>query len=184
LLAPVIEHVLKIPGADLLDMNSPAPIAANEEKEMLFKVSAQVRMVFALALVAGFVGLTLSLSPGVASASSQHGNLHALKDCTDYTGAAGDHCTISKSNLKAIPAGSRVVYASAMAADGSLDSDITLVALPGNTAVGHCTLNSTTLLCTFSGGTGELAGFTARLDVSPPRDGVNWHWDGPYSFDP
>jgi hypothetical protein len=32
LLDPLIEHVPKIPGADFLDMNSPAPLAANEER--------------------------------------------------------------------------------------------------------------------------------------------------------
>jgi hypothetical protein len=37
---------------------------------MLFKVSAQVRKVFALVLVAAFVATTLSLSTGVASANS------------------------------------------------------------------------------------------------------------------
>jgi hypothetical protein len=38
---------------------------------MLLKVSAHLRMVFALALVAGFMGLTLSLSPENASAAAR-----------------------------------------------------------------------------------------------------------------
>jgi hypothetical protein len=61
--------------------------------------------------------------------------------------------------------------------------------LPGpgnNTASGHCRLNLVTGigLCTFSGGTGKFTHFAASVNVSPPTDGVNWHWDGTYSFSP
>jgi hypothetical protein len=35
-----IEPVLTIPGADLLDMHEPAPLAAHEEKENAFKECA------------------------------------------------------------------------------------------------------------------------------------------------
>jgi hypothetical protein len=38
-------------------------------------------------------------------------------------------------------------------------------------------------LCTFSDGLGDFAGFHARIRVTPPNDGVNWHWDGTYDFD-
>jgi hypothetical protein len=51
---------------------------------MQFKVSAHVRRVFGLVLVAGFVALTLSLSPGVASADGggDHHNRHHEADVT------------------------------------------------------------------------------------------------------
>ena len=69
-----------------------------------------------------------------------------------------------------------------------LDSNVVLYAGSGDWAVGRCTLDlSTTLgLCTFSDGTGDLTGFTARVNVSPvsPPDGVDIQWDGTYSFDP
>jgi hypothetical protein len=54
----------------------------------------------------------------------------------------------------------------------------------GNKAVGRCTLDGATGpgLCTFSDGTGRLAGFGARVDVSPPTDGVHWQWIGAYEF--
>jgi hypothetical protein len=50
----------------------------------------------------------------------------------------------------------------------------------------RCSLNRATGLglCTFSGGTGKFSFFKASIDVSPPTDGVNWHWDGTYSFRP
>jgi len=66
-----------------------------------------------------------------------------------------------------------------------LDSNVVLDAGGGNRAIGRCTLDllSGIGLCTFSDGIGNLAGFHARARVSPPTDGVNWHWDGFYSFD-
>jgi hypothetical protein len=123
------------------------------------------------------------------SGSPRSGALHVTKECTAYTGQAGDFCTIASSNLKEIEVGSKVFYA--RAADfstGLLESDVVLN-LPGpgnNTASGHCHLNLVTGigLCTFSGGTGKFTQFAASVNVSPPSDGVNWHWDGTYSFSP
>ena len=125
-----------------------------------------------------------------ASASfPRTGKLHVTKECSTWAGKAGDVCTITSSNLDAIEVGSRVVYA--QAADFgtfTLDSDVVLDP-PGpgnNVAFGHCHLNLMTGigLCTFSGGTGKFTHFDASVDVSPPTDGVNWHWTGTYSFSP
>jgi hypothetical protein len=65
-----------------------------------------------------------------------------------------------------------------------LDSNIVLDAGNGNRAVGRCTLDLATGLglCTFSDGMGRLSGFNARIRVSPPTDGLNWHWDGTFGF--
>ena len=115
---------------------------------------------------------------------TQSGELHVTKECSEYKGAAGDHCTIKSSNIGEITDGSRVVYASA-AADGSLDSDIVLESGPGSTADGHVNLDlgAGTGSITFTGGTGTLAGFKASLKVSADATGL-WHWDGTYSLDP
>jgi hypothetical protein len=135
-----------------------------------------------------------SASPAVSSLAAtpsfpRSGALHVTKDCSAWAGQAGDICTITSSNLDAIEVGSRVVYA--QAADFgtfTLDSDVVLD-LPGpgnNVAFGRCHLNLVTGigLCTFSGGTGKFTHFDASVDVSPPTDGVNWHWTGTYSFSP
>jgi hypothetical protein len=135
-----------------------------------------------------------SASPAVSSLAMtpsfpRSGELHVTKECSAYAGQAGDVCTITSSNLDAIEVGSRVVYA--RAADFvtfTLDSDVVLDS-PGpgnNVAFGHCHLNLVTGigLCTFSGGTGKFTHFDASVDVSPPTDGLNWHWTGRYSFDP
>ena len=126
----------------------------------------------------------------LASASfPRSGELHVTKECSTWAGRAGDVCTITSSNLKEIEVGSRVVYAQAANfGTFTLDSDVVLDP-PGpgnNTASGHCHLNLVTGigLCTFSGGTGKFTFFNASVDVSPPSDGVNWHWDGTYSFSP
>ena len=154
---------------------------------MQFKVSEHVRKVLALVLVAGFAALALSLSPGAASASSpRSGELHVTKECSAYTGAAGDFCTITSSNLAAITVGSTVTYARAVDAPAQqLDSNIVLDGGGGNTAVGHCRVSLVTWIgqCTFSGGTGTLTGFHARAAVSP-LGGPNFAWDGTYSFSP
>ena len=130
----------------------------------------------------------------LASASfPRSGAIHVTKKCPapEYSGQAGDFCTITSSNLGAIEVGSRVVYAQAadfLSSPPSLDSDVVLD-LPGpgnNRAFGHCHLNFQTGfgLCTFSGGTGKFTSFHASVDVTPPEDGVNWGWTGTYSFDP
>jgi hypothetical protein len=145
-------------------------------------------------LVAACAALTVALNTGGARVSAtsnddrDEGERHVLrvtKECSQYTRAAGSFCTITGSNVPGILVGSRVTYDQAAGIPaGLLDSNVVLDAGGGNRAVGRCTLDLSTGLglCTFSDGTGGLAGFRARAKVSPPTDGVNWHWDGTYSF--
>jgi hypothetical protein len=167
---------------------TPGQTAARRKKEMQFKVSEHLRKTFALVVVAGFVALALSMSPGAASASSPFsGELHVTKECSEYNYQAGGFCTITSSNIKAIEVGSRVVYASAFGdpAPGFLDSDITLVVGPGNTALGHVVVEGSTGTGpgTLSGGTGKFNHLNASFAISVDSTGV-WHWDGTYSFSP
>jgi hypothetical protein len=123
-------------------------------------------------------------------AAERTGTLHMTKACTEYTGLPGSFCTIASSDLKQIPAGSRVVYAGTLAA-GRLDSDLYLDPPgPGNNrAFGHVLLDLTVTpphgVVTFSGGTGKFTHFNATIQVTP-LVGVarTWNWDGPYSFQP
>jgi hypothetical protein len=129
-------------------------------------------------------GAAVSSVRSSVATSPRSGALHATKECSEYFGLAGQFCTITSSNLKQMPVGSRVVYASAAGAT-SLDSDIVLDP-PGpgnNTAVGHVVLDFLTGLgtVTISGGTGKFTKFHASVDVSY-LGGVNWAWDGTYSF--
>ena len=126
----------------------------------------------------------------VSASFPRSGDLHVTKTCppSTYTGAAGDFCTITSSNVTEIEVGSRVVYA--QAADFStlsLDSDV-VIDLPGpgnNTAFGHCQVNLASGIghCTFSGGTGKFTQFHGSVNGAL-LGGPAWAWDGTYSFDP
>jgi hypothetical protein len=122
-----------------------------------------------------------------ASASDErNGQLHVTKDCAANTGLPGSHCTIASSNLPEIPAGSNIYYDQALGIPtGLLDSNVVLDAGHGDRALGRCTLDLATGLglCTFSDGTGRLAGFTARVNVSF-LGGTLWAWNGTYRFRP
>ena len=127
--------------------------------------------------------LLAGLAPGVA-ASPRSGSLHITKECSEYTFEAGSFCTFTSSNIKAIAPDDRIVYAMAAGPD-ALDTDVVIVAGPGNIATGHCTLVFASLpgRCTFSGGTGTFTHFQASVAVSVDGTGL-WHWEGTYSFRP
>jgi hypothetical protein len=134
--------------------------------------------------VLGLVALTVLLAPASVSASERTRHLHIRKDWSQYTHLAGSFCTIIHSNIEAIPAGSKVFYdQSANIPEGLLDSNIVLDAGNGNRAVGRCTLDLATglALCLFFDGTGDLAGFHARINGKQGAD--SYHWDGTYGFD-
>lgn len=144
------------------------------------------RRLVAFVVIPGFMALTLALALGAASvtASERNRRLHVTKNCVEWRGAAGDFCTITVSNLSEIAVGSKVIYDQAFGIPaGLLDSNVVLDAGNGDRAVGRCTLDAGagSGLCTFSDGTGLLAGFHARVDVSY-LGGVDWAWDGTYSF--
>jgi len=115
---------------------------------------------------------------------ARSGSLRLTTDCSNYTGLAGSSCTIATSNLGEIAVGSTVVYASAAGA-AALHSDVTITA-PGSgtdSAFGHCDIDLVTNsgTCTFSGGTGNLAGFQAEASVAHPGGNI-WYWEATYTF--
>ena len=141
--------------------------------------------------VAAAVFLLAALAFSVSPASSQDRSkrvtkaFHATKDCSGNRGVAGNFCTIRSSNVKALPAGSKIFYLQP-GGKTALNSDTAIYAGRGNIAAGHCLLRFATGvgLCTFSDGTGTLAGFHARVRVTADSSiPALWHWDGTYSFD-
>jgi hypothetical protein len=129
-------------------------------------------------------GSVVGASSSGGQASARTGPLNVEKDCSTYTAHAGEICTITKSNLKAIEVGSTITYASD-AVNGFLDTDIVLDPPgPGNNrAFGHCTLSLVTGVgeCRLTGGTGKFTWLDARVDVSP-LGWPNFAWEGTYSF--
>ncbi len=130
---------------------------------------------------------------GVPSAASSPriGILHAAKECSEYTGAAGSFCTITASNISAIKVGSRVVYASPMLdPTGIFKSDLVIDGPGNNTAYGHVVIDNSIPAgpipvgyITFSGGTGVFKHFHAVVVVRCSTL-IDCTWDGLYSFSP
>jgi hypothetical protein len=116
--------------------------------------------------------------------AEREGTVQIIKDCTNYTGNPGSTCTITSSNIAELPIGTVVYYLQAAnIVAGLLDSNVILDAGNGNRATGRCTfdLNSFTGLCQFTDGTGQLAGFEARVDVAATTL-PSYSWNGPYHF--
>jgi hypothetical protein len=104
--------------------------------------------------------------------------------------APGGYCLITQSSLK-ILLGAKVYYTDAKVVAGVLTSPVTLKAIDkrGSTATGQCTYYIAAFfppghgLCTYSSGTGKLAGFHARLVVGPPTSPGVFSLRGMYWFD-
>ena len=129
------------------------------------------------------VGPSGVTNPNSPPAGVRLGNLHTEKDCTKYSGLAGDTCTITKSNLREIGVGSVIQYLQAANSDLTASSDVILDAGGSSKAFGHCTVNRVTGtgVCEFRGGTGAFILFSALVDVTRVG-GVIDAWDGTYSF--
>ncbi len=127
----------------------------------------------------------LALVPAVSASSQRTGTLHLAKECSEYTGAAGDYCTIVSSNVDAIKPGSRVYYLEPLGENLFFDGDVMLYAGHGNAAFGHCKVDYSTAIgrCTLTGGAGQFEDFHANVVVSPdPTNDLGALWDGKYSF--
>ncbi len=151
--------------------------------------SFTAKAIFGLLLAIVMVGAFATAASAENTRTPRSGELHVTKECSQYTGAAGSFCTITRSNLNAIQPGMKVIYASA--ADfvtGVLDSNLVLHGPDHNDAFGHVRLKLPTGpgVITFSGGTGRLRGFHARALVTVTGTGAaqRVHWDGRYSFTP
>ena len=102
--------------------------------------------------VAGFAAIVLSVftAPTPAAAQEgQKGQIHVQKICppATFTGAPGSYCTITVSDLTALPANvTRVYYDEPsplpIGTVAFLDSRVVLYAGPGNWAVGRCTVSA------------------------------------------
>jgi hypothetical protein len=144
-----------------------------------------IRAITASIAGAGVIALALTAAAAPLSATgNRQREFHATKNCEGYGGLAGQACLITSSNIPEIVFHSSVTYDQAAGVPaGLLDSNVVLDAGHGNRALGRCTLDFATSrgLCTFSDGTGTLAGFHARVDVSY-ISGNDWAWDGTYGF--
>ena len=107
------------------------------------RTAIALKAILALLLATVLTGAVAGPSSAATGTVHRSRALHVTKECSQYTGLADSYCTITSSNVRAIPVGSRVVYLQAAAAT-SLDSDIVVVAGPGNYALGHVRLDFVT----------------------------------------
>jgi len=110
--------------------------------------------------------------------------LHVAKECSEYTGLAGSFCTITSSNVDAIPVGSKVVYASA-AGEKAIESDLTIMTGEDEHVAGHVVLdmatNTGTVTLTgdeWAGLASEMAGWAVILDQAAAEEDPGTAPDG------
>jgi hypothetical protein len=153
------------------------------------------------------VVVALSLASLATQASAQTPNQNGqgtttaqlVKDCSEQVAdnyGAWSYCTVTSSNISQIPPNSSAVYytsSTILAAPfvpglGLVDSNVVLVAGDagdGNLATGRCTYDyqspTNVGYCQYTGGIGDLAGFTASLVVTPLGDN-KYSLTGPYQF--
>lgn len=155
---------------------------------MIHRELLVVTAIIAFAACSNTMGPNHPTSEGASVESSERRAFHLTKECSEYIGQAGDHCTVIKSNIKLIPPGATVTYL--VAADlvhGTFDGDVVLQANPDDAAFGHCIITDLVKAignCAFSGGTGRLAGFRATVVVSGDRNPLLAHWKGWLSINP
>ncbi len=122
--------------------------------------------------------------PTVVAAASAPTAAHLVKDCGTFSGAPSSFCTITVSDLEALPPGSKIVYLGPVLDNAYfLSSNVVADAGLNGKATGYCVFNgkTSTGLCSFWKGTGALAGFTAIFDVTVDSSGL-FHLDGTYYF--
>jgi hypothetical protein len=120
-----------------------------------------------------------------ASAGTALQPLHITKECSEFAGTTPSFCTITGSDLGAIPSGTKVMYWGPVLTDPNfMSSRAVLRAGHGNRAFGYCQTIADPYhgTCTFWRGTGTLDGFHASVDVTYVS-GADFVWDGTYRFD-
>ena len=144
------------------------------------------KMIVVLVLATGIT----TTSALAESAPPRSGSLVVAKECSGFIPTnVPPYCTITSSNLAAIPKGSRILY---LDPDGLGTTTGGAVVLdppgPGNNkAFGRCFLGGDPMRREFSGGTGMFTWFHASVVVTvtdPNTPKELWHWVGTYSFTP
>jgi hypothetical protein len=130
--------------------------------------------------------LALSVVAPLAAEAPALQPLSIAKECSKFTGHVGDYCTITKSNLAAIPAGTKAFYHGPVLGPVFLSSSVVLDVGNGNTAFGYCNVDMSAPpevgTCTFWSGSGSLTGFQAVVKLTTDSTGL-YHWDGSYYFE-
>lgn len=135
-----------------------------------------------IGLGAATIFAALSALPATAGGPALQ-PLDVAKECSEYSGGVPSYCTVTGSNLAALPAGTKVLYYGPVANNPSFSSNkVILDDGAGSTAAGNCIVDfgaGPAGMCAFYAGSGKLAGFQAIVQVSVDAKQV-WHWKGGY----
>ena len=128
-------------------------------------------------------GSALALT-SVASAEPPMQPPKISKECSQYTGDTPSFCTITESNLAAIPADTKIFYYGPVTGSPYFGSSTAVIAVGnGDSALWYCVTYDTASppfgTCAFHAGSGTLAGFQAVVKVTVDDKQI-WHWDGGY----
>jgi hypothetical protein len=138
-----------------------------------------------LAIVGTIVALAAVIPS--ASAGTTLTPLHITKECSEFTGEIPSFCTITSSDLAAIPVGTKVMYWGPVINDPNfMSSRVVLRAGHGTRAFGYCQTIASPApehgTCVFWKGTNALKGFHASVNVTYVS-GADYDWEGTYLFD-
>lgn len=127
------------------------------------------------------IGAVLALS-SAAFAAPEMQPFKLAKECSQFSGEAPSFCTVTESNVAAIPKGTKILYYGPVISNPLFSSTNVVIAVgPGDSAVGYCITYDTAQppfgLCAFHAGSGSLAGFQAIAKVTVDEKQI-WHWDG------
>ncbi len=133
------------------------------------------------------IGAILALNSAAFAAPAME-SLKIAKECSQYSGETPSFCTVTESNLAAIPAGTKIFYYGPVTSSSLFGSSTVVLAVgPGDSAVGYCIVYDTAEpplgLCAFHAGSGSLAGFQAIVKVTVDDKQI-WHWEGGYLLGP
>lgn len=129
---------------------------------------------FRLAVVVCLATAALALASSASAASQKPFHLEKVCD-------TGTHCTVTASDLGAIPVGTEINYSGP-----DLDHLTAVFVVKNGSATGQCAIGSifgdpsSPGTCVFDTGTGRFTQF--HLDVAVTFDGANWFWDGSYWY--
>lgn len=132
-------------------------------------------------ILSGSVALSLS---SAALAEPAMEPLKITKECSQYSGEIPSFCTVTESNLSAVPVGTKILYYGPVTSNPLFGSTAVALAVgPGDSALGYCitydSADPPTGLCAFHAGSGSPAGLQAIVKVSVD-DQQLWHWEGGY----
>ena len=182
--ADVDLRCLQVRGGHAARSPRPKPATEAATRNRMEVIVGSERTTRAVVGAALAVAAISPVAAGTTPSAEGWSTLALAKECSSFAGQVGDHCTITASNLDAIPTGTLARYYGPVLEATFVSSMVILDAGDGNTAVGYCSVGPSGEplgMCSFTGGSGTLAGFRAIIAVTVDADG-EWHWDGLYQL--